>query len=1261
MGIFPGGKSTRINSPRHLTLRHSRRLAAAHQRKARLLAGTAATEDDDEVDPLLPGQQKLNSYWAPGLEAGTKHIITATQDISANEGKETLSLNAEQSFFVDAPQFSLPEGSVHSTYPPPGYPDTNRILPHIVLTDPHLPWERLGSPSQGTNKELQSKVKSLLAKGVATDGDIPRNRVPWLVIFSFSQDELRLPPEDLDSIFQDTSNGVIKPVKQSGTLTVNTSIEDLWKLPTSDVVTPVTSKLGPLSMKDSRGDFIFVKPDLFKKFFQTEDPATGNPKTGAGPDTSQYQYMAHVRTINGQGMALAGVEDTAVFSIIISNRAGQLKNETPATMCAHLVSIEGVEDMAWPEPSHKYVALCSLYSWNYTVLPANTLNVPDAFEQLGRTLNVLRAPDRPSQTSPSTTEQLVEKRLQDGYTLVRYCTQTGESTVALYRGPLTPSRVPPLKNLTTSSNSGVDLQILDKQLGVMDITYSVAWQVGRTMALGNEAFTAALVRLRKWIHDYAENESKLQAVKGMGDSVFRTRADVLAGIGSTIRNLGSIHLGNNGQGNDNLRQPEHSPGRQPVLYLPGGAKRRWQRRRLDFFPDLSFGSPLIRKKYPVHAAKAARYLGQSTAGGPYDETNDPVSTDYMIVLSWLLDRMFFAGVPAHCLIPDPSYLEAESLRFFSIDKNWRDALIDGALSLGNHYRDDVDRQAIKEALNEYINHTSEGQDQPVQIPSYGFYLRSDLVTMFPDLRVEVLPDSEALAASGETAPTGTLLLRHEIVADGVMMALMDREPGSDQFAKLVFTQPAHQQRFAIARDVNLDEVAVDIRRQYTVDQSIREGDDDRHKILKNIEYKRDNPDKNIFTWDSKPGSGLNDLRLIWPPRFAAAQLEQLQKYMTDTYIDADGVERPYFQDDKPSSALFAMQLNDPVYNLTIDLKDHPPQEIAARPKPPTNPSSDLETRTLGLMNTARAKRRDRNGRAGRSPLKKDNNDNDDYGADFKRLSTYASRTALSRSLAPHIRTIPAASASNSVRRLPQSTTITTTASRKISTAPSLSSTKKKTQSVSSVDNYQAVVVAPSKPAGTPEYEVRVGSNIVGSWNIIRLNLIEGTEGTEGVYLPQDLVFSVILHQSPVSQWQLVEVDIEVDLGDLGNSNDTPSAPHFLMRNYEGPGAHMLTNLRFNVLLTTPTIDSNNPSNVLRIRLIPRSSQGWVYATTVSELSFLLGLADVNVPDKRVDQFSVRSEARYMINSNGGLDESNILKVPNPDTLVTVVNPGCETS
>lgn len=71
----------------------------------------------------------------------------------------------------------------------------------------------------------------------------------------------------------------------------------------------------------------------------------------------------------------------------------------------------------------------------------------------------------------------------------------------------------------------------------------------------------------------------------------------------------------------------------------------------------------------------------------YDETNDLVSTDLMVILAWILYRMFLDRIPAHCLISDPSHIPPAG-RFFHIDPNWVDAMADGTLSLVNHMGQD---------------------------------------------------------------------------------------------------------------------------------------------------------------------------------------------------------------------------------------------------------------------------------------------------------------------------------------------------------------------------------------------------------------------------------------------------------------------------------------------------------------------------------------------------------------------------------------------
>jgi hypothetical protein len=68
----------------------------------------------------------------------------------------------------------------------------------------------------------------------------------------------------------------------------------------------------------------------------------------------------------------------------------------------------------------------------------------------------------------------------------------------------------------------------------------------------------------------------------------------------------------------------------------------------------------------------------------YNGFNNPVNSDWAVILNWITGKLYLDGIPAQYLIVDPSHLPMERLRFFHIDPNWLDCLIDGALSACNH-------------------------------------------------------------------------------------------------------------------------------------------------------------------------------------------------------------------------------------------------------------------------------------------------------------------------------------------------------------------------------------------------------------------------------------------------------------------------------------------------------------------------------------------------------------------------------------------------
>ncbi|KAJ4007413.1 hypothetical protein NW752_007607 [Fusarium irregulare] len=237
--------------------------------------------------------------------------------------------------------------------------------------------------------------------------------------------------------------------------------------------------------------------------------------------------------------------------------------------------------------------------------------------------------------------------------------------------------------------------------------------------------------------------------------------------------------------------------------------------------------------------------------------------------------------------------------------------------------------------------------------------------------------------------------------------------------------------------------------------------------------------------------------------------------------------------------------------------------------------------------------------------------------DYSRPVDSAPRDGLSSYLAPHVRAMP----------LHQGPT---------ANDPMLVS------SVTSRSNVGALSVNKppgSEPASAPKFLMRVSSNSTETYDQVILNRTN---------LPQDLIFSIVLKQSEINQYLLMELTIDIALG-----SNNPE--YFLMSNYTGPGAHMLTNLRFNVIPTT-WYDQSHDQYFLRIRLLPRAEKGWVIATAVNELSFLLGLASINAPTGGFGRSTatVQSRARYCRNPAMDISDVNTMIVENSPVEVQVV-------
>lgn len=474
---------------------------------------------------------------------------------------------------------------------------------------------------------------------------------------------------------------------------------------------------------------IFPKKSTFEKLF---------------PSVANLKYAAHVRDINTTGFPGAGIDQNGIYSIIVSSRTGRTDIVKPTVQICHLVSVEYFEttkQTTLGTDLDERIALVSLFSWTYMALPPDPVNFVDTIKHclsgiqfLRPEADVLKAlQDKASAATDVSQQKLFAQlvtRLTNGYTIARWRTETGEETAAFSRGPLVPRRTPPLSgprdgtapfvgtapvaDWPFSSKTGKDYQILDTTTGLMDLSYSAAWALGKTLAISDTSFNSALSRFRSTIQQWAQSEAR----KIVNDQPTR------ATLGSRVANV--VHTAatlSSDKAPEPLRLPQRSAGSVTT----------------------SLRTAAVNNAFVAQIKHLTLRAGSTIGGQIYNDLNltGHNNSDWTVIHKWISEKLYLSDIPAHYFIPDPSFLPEESLRFFNIDDTWMDCLIDGALSVANHLdtKDDWLRAAIKATYNQYLasSYNDDGHTElwKPQIPGYGFILRSEIVKVMPDMRITV--------------------------------------------------------------------------------------------------------------------------------------------------------------------------------------------------------------------------------------------------------------------------------------------------------------------------------------------------------------------------------------------------------------------------------------------------------------------------------------------------------------------------------------------
>jgi hypothetical protein len=408
------------------------------------------------------GAVSFVQYLLPALESGD-FTLTATQAISVLGQGE--SLRATQSFFVKGLRYQLDDTGVDSVFPPPGSQgEFGNVLPHVVLTDPTLPWQR--SPDAQSARQLDGAARR---DGAAEGAPVPS----WLALLLFDEED---PPPRPQS-------KTVADLVSDGSTFFPPRTAEYGEKPTD----PVTVIDVPV------GRYAQVTPSL-----------------------ADLTWLAHTRL--SEPAAKAATSDSPPspeFAVVVGNRlptAGR-------TSTVFLVSLEGfgpylpagdgVTPPAVPAQATA-VRLVVLRTWTFSAIQLKQ-SFQGILEALDMSPASLRLPQ--ARSSSGAADQEVSQAFGMGYTAMNHSLRDGSATVSWYRGPLLPLgvSVPPFSPAQASDQ----LLRYDPGNGMFDVTYAAAWELGRLLALHDRAYATALFRWKLTVTQQAAAQLEDEIVDQM--------------------------------------------------------------------------------------------------------------------------------------------------------------------------------------------------------------------------------------------------------------------------------------------------------------------------------------------------------------------------------------------------------------------------------------------------------------------------------------------------------------------------------------------------------------------------------------------------------------------------------------------------------------------------------------------------------------------------------------------------------------------------
>lgn len=407
-------------------------------------------------------------------------LLDGDYDLNLTQSLNGTAFTNNFQFSVLGHRFDLPPSEVQAVFPPEGsLGDHDNVLPHIVLKRSTLPWER----------------------SVAGDD----TSVPWLALLLFDGSEAGQYTEQIITASELKINSA-DPYFEG--VAFESAQHDDDKVQVIDVDKNLLQGIMPKRVElpwlahVRHGIQTTVTQDVFAAL-QEERITTATIWTylqdagyidSNGVIQSAFKQLHHadlmVRNATLQDK-LADIydilKDETEYAIIIGNRMPA----NGSTSTVFLVSLENrlTNGGEFEFGDGNQVRLVALKKWRFSDVDAKF-----SFKGL---LNGLDK--RSMGKSHSQTDATLKSYLDTGHVPLEHQMRNGDRTASWYHGPLVPGdmkigNVIDERHFTHSADS---LMLFDKDTGMFNVSYSAAWELGRSIALADKQFSVKLFDFKR--------------------------------------------------------------------------------------------------------------------------------------------------------------------------------------------------------------------------------------------------------------------------------------------------------------------------------------------------------------------------------------------------------------------------------------------------------------------------------------------------------------------------------------------------------------------------------------------------------------------------------------------------------------------------------------------------------------------------------------------------------------------------------------------